>query len=356
MDTNIPASPLPTEARVPKARFWQRRWVQTVVSAGVLSAVVAACAFGYMRATHFGQEVVASHLVDTRIEISNPPAYLDTRIVNALLEEAYQFAQKDEETYNRVRNTLDGEILGEFAKIYSGVQPATQSIEVSAGGMVKVQSVGFNAWIEEVPVVRREVARDKSVQTIQIFARWRQPAAWVRVGENLYLIDGAGVRLPGDYRRQDKGNNRMMVLTGVDLPAVAGRQPGVPAPGERWGAGKEGTMGEDLAAGLRLAGLLGRQEFAVQIEAIDMSNVNGRRDALAPWIKLETVWQTPTGTPRTVWWGRPIGQEKYYEVAAEAKVKTLRELNVGFGRIDAGHDFVDIRTEQVFMPKVAAGG
>jgi hypothetical protein len=353
MDTNTPTNPVPMKAGTEKGSFWKQPGTQTMLSVVAVLAVIAACAAAYMRATHYGSEVVESHLVDTRIEISNAPAYLDRRIVNMLLDEAYQFAQKDEATFNRVRNTQDREILGEFARLYTDTQPAAEV----GGTPVKRQSQGFNAWIEEVTLVRREVARDKSVQTIQLHAKWRQPVAWVRVGENLYLIDAAGTRLPGEYRREDRVGNRMMVLAGVDLPAGGGGgSAAVPAPGEKWSSGKDGGMGEDLTAGLKLAGLLGKADFAGQIEAIDMSNVGGRHDALAPWIKLETIWQTATGTPRTIWWGRPIGQEKYYEVAAAAKVKTLGELNIQFGRIDAGRDYVDIRTENIWLPRVATGG
>ena len=74
-------------------------------------------------------------------------------------------------------------------------------------------------------------------------------------------------------------------------------------------------------------------------------------------VRLEILSRSlATGEPRTIWWGRPIGQEKYYEVAAAAKVKTLGELNLQFGRIDAGRDYVDIRTENIWLPRVASGG
>jgi hypothetical protein len=43
-------------------------------------------------------------------------------------------------------------------------------------------------------------------------------------------------------------------------------------------------------------------------------------------------------------------------VKSEAKIKTLNEIYQMFNRIDAGGDYVDIRTEVVRMPKVAMGG
>jgi hypothetical protein len=357
MDPQTPENPIPVNpapaAMLPAvpapARPRGRRAFKMLLSAAALLATVGACAAAYVHATHYGQKVVEAHLVDARIEIANPPAYLDRGIVHMLLQEAYQFAQKDEETFNRSRNTLDGEILGAYADLYTG----TQMLD---GKPVKRQAVGFNAWMENVTQVRRVVARDKSVQSIQIFARWREPAAWVRVGDNLYLIDASGTRLPGEYRVSDRGANKLMVVTGVDLPTADGK-PAVPAPGEGWRTGAGGTMGEDLAAGMQLAGQLTRQPFAAQIAAIDVTNLGGRRDSMAPWIVLDTVWQTASGrSPRVVWWGRPTGQERYYEVNGEAKIKTLNELYRRFSRIDAGRDYVDIRTEVVWLPKLAMGG
>ena len=45
----------------------------------------------------------------------------------------------------------------------------------------------------------------KSVQTIQIFAHWREPAAWVRVGDGLYLIDASGTCAPMALCRKLQG-------------------------------------------------------------------------------------------------------------------------------------------------------
>ena len=142
-----------------------------------------------------------------------------------------------------------------------------------------------------------------------------------------------------------------MVIGGIDLPARDGRFE-VPAPGEKWYA-KGGGMAEDLSSGLQLMELLRKQKFASQIAAIDMSNHSGRRDARSAWIVLETAWHSAAGTPHLVHWGRPIGQEKYYEVQSSAKIKTLKEVQTTFGRIDAGREYVDIRSEFARSPKAA---
>jgi hypothetical protein len=252
-------------------------------------------------------------------------------------------------TYNRTRDLLDGGILKEFANLYTG----TTSVD---GRVTHQQAVGYNAWISKVTQVRRAVTPGQEMQTIQIFAEWRQPAAWVRFYRNgepmLCLIDADGTRLPGEYRVADRGNSPLMVIAGIDLPRSSNSL-FIPAAGEKWYANGT-TMGEDLVAGMQLLALLEKQKFAPQIAAIDMTNFNGRRDDRAPWVLLETIWPTAAGTPRVVQWGRTIGQEKYYEVQSAAKIKTLKDLNTRFGRIDANRDYVDIRSDVVRLPKLAS--
>ena len=47
-------------------------------------------------------------------------------------------------------------------------------------------------------------------------------------------------------------------------------------------------------------------------------------------------------------WGRPVGQEIYYEVPTAAKLQMLNEIYAKYNRIDAGRDSVDIRWEQPY--------
>jgi hypothetical protein len=169
----------------------------------------------------------------------------------------------------------------------------------------------------------------------------------------LYLIDSEDVRLPGDYPLGDRTRSKLLVISGMDLPVVDGKA-AAPQPGEVWASGATHRAGEDLLAGMRLVKALQDQPFAHQIDAIDVSNFNGRKDSRAPWILLETVWKKADGSPRVIQWGRPPGEEKYYEVHADAKVKVLNDLYLRFTRIDADRDYVDIRTEFVRLPKLAS--
>jgi hypothetical protein len=104
---------------------------------------------------------------------------------------------------------------------------------------------------------------------------------------------------------------------------------------------------------MSLAQTLRTQRYASQIAAIDVSNFAGRKDPREPWIVFQTIWAGADGSPRVVQWGRPMGQEKIYEVQASWKLKSLGELYLRYARIDADRDIVDIRTEVILLAKPA---
>ncbi|HVT82963.1 MAG TPA: hypothetical protein VHM90_20160 [Phycisphaerae bacterium] len=348
-----PAEPAPAapigDAAPARPSLFRSKGFKRFLSGLVLVLVIAVCIVGYTRANSYGTRIKQEHPVDARIEITNPPSWLDRRIVSLLLDEAYQFAQKDLPTYNRARNTQDAGILREFADLYTGANTGAQNSSASSAPAPRSrQSIGYNAWIKRITEVRRDVARDKSIQTIQIAAEWRTPVAWVRVNDGLYLIDAEGIRLPGDYRLEDRPQIKLLALTGVSFP----KSPhAIPAPGQIWS--DSAALAPDLRAGMQLVAALRRQPFAAQINEIDLSNHAGRVNPRTPWIVFNTIYPAAAGGPTHVEWGRPIGEEKYYEVQSSVKIKTLNELFTQFGRIDSARDYVDIRTEVVRLPKLS---
>ena len=105
-----------------------------------------------------------------------------------------------------------------------------------------------------------------------------------------------------------------------------------------------------------LCALLHAQRFASQIDAIDMTNYKGRRDSRQLWIVLNTIWPSDVdpSRPRVIQWGRPLGEERFYDVSAATKLKALNQIFLRFNRIDANRDYVDIHTEQIWIPKQIA--
>jgi hypothetical protein len=329
----------------------QTRWFGSLLSFCVLLLIVAGIVEFYWRAERYASQTVknkfnpdqASAAAQERIpllcELKNQPAWLDKTIIDQIFNETQEFAARDQATYDRLQNPLDQDILREIAENYTGVD---------AKG-VNRWAQRNNAWIRRVVEVRRVIAKDKKSQTIEIYAEYRQPAAWVIHEGKCYLIDGEFVRLPGEYSHADRKHAAgLMAITGISLPTGA---TSVPEPSASWHT-------PDLVAGMELVKLLFAQRFASQIDAIDMSNHKGRRDSRQPWIVLNTIWPmaADANRPRTVHWGRPLGEESFYDVSAKAKIKALNQLFMQYHRIDANRDFVDIHTEQIWIPKAPAAG
>jgi hypothetical protein len=265
----------------------------------------------------------------------NKPSWLDPAILNQIFAETQTFAARDQATYDRLLNPLDHDVLNALAANYTGTD---------AEG-VNHWTLRDNAWIQRITEVRRVISPDRKSESIEVYADYRQPAAWVACKDKFYLLDKQAVRLPGEYSFEDrKATAGLMAISGVELPAG---MTAVPKPSETW-------SGDDLAAGMKLAEFLRGQSFDGQVASIDMANFRGRVDKNAPWILLDTIWPAADGKPRVINWGRPVGEESFYEVNAAAKLKALNGIYLRFSRIDADRDYVDIRTDEVRLPKPPA--
>ncbi len=179
-----------------------------------------------------------------------------------------------------------------------------------------------NPWVEDVHRVRR-----RSPEKVTVHASYREPVALVRARDGFHLIDRKVRRLPGIYSREQ--------LAKLDLPVIKGVEAPPPRQGKPW-------SGHDVRAGLKLALLIEGESFANEVQAIDVSNDRGRENPRDPHLTLVT----DDGAVR---WGRPPGEEKYYEPKPEEKLEHIRKLRERFGSIDAGGKVVDVYTDQVLI-------
>lgn len=297
--------------------------------------------------------------IDLRIDFSPRPTTLHPDLVNNILSEALKFSRQTTQmvdvsggltgtrnktvlvpNYYRLSNPLDDRVLAEIAKIYTD-HPG----EFNNGWVKQIKSVRR----VEVPVAGQKIA-DGSRIRILIEAEFRQPTAFVEQGGNYYLVDHDGVLLPGVYSAADRRGV-------VGLITIRNARGALPARvGEVWNLDQAAKRcGGDAAAGIELAELLSGKNFTTQISAINLENMDGRSDALGPWIKLETIFPQVNDPNRLteIHWGRPVGEEKVVEIKATAKVKALQGLYTQFGRIDAGRPYVDIRLDQIQIPMMA---
>jgi len=322
-------------------------WIRNLINFSVVLIIIAVIIEVYSYAERRAAPLVKVGVerIEVRAELENPPPWLDRRILNQILNETNVFAVRDQATLDRLKDPLNQDVLRDLAANYTNAD--------SAGS--NHWTLRSNAWIKRITEIRRVINPARTLQTIQIFAEYRRPANWVERDGKYYLLDTDGVRLPEEYSAQDrKSVPSLMAITGLDLPGNA-----IPKPSESWKT-------DDYEAGAKLATLLATQPFAQQIAAIDMTNFRGRKDPAKAWITLKTIFSAghieevagqdlPVGAgPRIVMWGRPIGEEKYYDVSADIKLKTLNSLFFRYNRIDANRDFVDIHTEEVWIPQPPA--
>lgn len=183
------------------------------------------------------------------------------------------------------------------------------------------RSVAASPWVRSVQSVSKH--RDG---VVRVKARFRTPLTLILVGEDAYLVDREGVRLPrgGPFNPAD-----WIIVTGVRGP--------VPKVGRAWN-------GQDAAAALKLVELLteraarGELSCRDELRAVDVSNYRGRESAYDGWLQIRT-----TVGEAMIQWGLPPGEEYGIESSAEKKLARLDELaRTKYGRLpDLGK--IDIR-------------
>jgi hypothetical protein len=193
-------------------------------------------------------------------------------------------------------------------------------------------------WIVKVNQVRL-VFGQKPGDTLEVSCEYRVPVALVRSHDAYYLVDERGVLLPEHYT--DKQLERIIFGRDgqVNIRVVQGVRSGRPArAGLVWG-------GEDLSSGLDLVKLLHGLPYAKDITRVDVSNFKGRQNPQAAQLVLITRYNTQ------VQWGRPINAQDFFvEVSPAEKLRHMRDIFQQYGRVDAGHPWVDLRFDNVTYP------
>lgn len=169
-----------------------------------------------------------------------------------------------------------------------------------------------SGWVEHVNYVRRTGGG-----VFLISCRYYQPLAMVQKEEGFYLIERAGVRLPGVYRYDPT----WLVIQGIDRSA--------PPAGTVWG-------GADVRAGLDVAAMLLPEPMAGQITGVLVDNFEGRLDRRRTHIELAT-----DRAGGRIQWGSAPGRE-LEENSIQQKLAILRDNFHRTGRVDAHHPIIDV--------------
>ncbi|MGC8552155.1 MAG: cell division protein FtsQ/DivIB [Phycisphaerae bacterium] len=300
-------------AREPKMKSIVRGLVGGVLAGSILVGL----AWGGYAALRYTRHRLsrALHQPLKRIVLTHSPRWLSAAILDRLAQEAVNFTifnAKHPEYGSRLRDPLDGGILKIIAQHY-----------------MDHQSSGENAWIKGIVYVRRAWLPHQ--QIIEIDAEYRRPAALLITRGKGCLLSASGVRLPGTYLPVDF--ERLAWLPWLVHTHVAAVKRG------------EKISSPAVQAGLELVKLLAPEPWHTQVREIDLSNFGGAVSKTAP----EIVLTTRDG--HEVLWGMPPGKEGFYEVPASRKLMMLSEVNRLYGSIDAGKAYVDVRGDQVLVPR-----
>lgn len=195
-----------------------------------------------------------------------------------------------------------------------------------AGLAIAADKLMQTGWVRDV----RQVSR-ASDGTIHVEAEFRDPVAVVQARPNTdryHLVDGDGIRLPGEYRRRH--------LDALPLPQIAGvAEPAPLYAGNLW-------SGADLRAALELAVLIRGESFAPDIRAIDVSRRDNRN-------RVQLVMHTERGE---IIWGLPARDGLAIEEDPQVKLSRLRRVVKAKGSVDAGGQLVIVNGPEIYTTRM----
>ena len=185
-------------------------------------------------------------------------------------------------------------------------------------------------WVREVRQVRR-VYGPGGDSTLLIDCDFRAPVALVAWHDHHWLVDRDGVMLPEGFSADQVDK----VVYGTDGRVNVRRILGAANPPA--GAGKP-WPGGDVKAALDLLDLVNRQPFGQDVVGVDVANFDRRKSPT----DAQLVLLTRHGT--RVRWGRPVNAQDFLvEVSAAEKLRRLAFYFKEYGRVDAKHQWIDLR-------------
>lgn len=172
---------------------------------------------------------------------------------------------------------------------------------------------------------------------IRIAANWRKPVAMVRAGDKKYYVDRDMVVL--DYVMMS--SLPIVLVEGLSAPAQ------IPGPGQVW-------QRDDVAAAVEILLKLDQMDqrstpdkpLLYEIDKVDVSNYNGRKNSKQPHIILYTKDKCE------IVWGAPLGSwQRYLEASDEEKLAKLYSLFKERGTLLNGIKYINLCNPQSSIPQ-----
>jgi hypothetical protein len=212
-------------------------------------------------------------------------------------------------------------------KIRAAAGGKTLRLDEEAAEVV-AENLASVAWLDNIKI-------QTTHKQVLIEARWRKPLALVKSGSQNFYVD-----------------NELVVLDFVPIPnlpivRIEGLSARVPSPGEVW-------QSDDLDAAVTILAKLDQMDKAVtpdkpllyEIDRIDVSNFNGRKNGRFPHIVLYTKDNTE------IIWGAEFGTwQRYLETTDEEKLAKLYAYYKEYGSLSGGVKYINLRDPQDNIPQ-----
>ena len=188
---------------------------------------------------------------------------------------------------------------------------------------VVAENLASVAWLDDIKI-------QTTHKQVLIEARWRKPLALVKSGSQSFYVD-----------------DELVVLDFVPIPnlpivRIEGLSERVPSQGEVW-------QSDDLDAAVTILAKLDQMDKSVtpdkpllyEIDRIDVSNFNGRKNSRFPHIVLYTKDDTE------IIWGAEFGTwQRYLETTDEEKLAKLYAYYKEYGSLSGGVKYINLRDPQ----------
>jgi hypothetical protein len=194
-------------------------------------------------------------------------------------------------------------------------------LDENMAGLVQQNIDSRFAWMDDVKVQATHDA-------LRIEGQWRRPVGLIKLGRHRFYVDAEQVVL--DYVEIPE----LQIIEITGLPS----ERKIPPWGRVW-------QGDDLAAAIELLQLLERRDkiqtsqkpILAEIDRIDVSNFQGRKDGKQPHIVL----YAKDGTK--IIWGAEIGKwQRYLESTDQQKIAKLYSYYKEFGTLSGHAKFINL--------------
>lgn len=286
----------------------RRTVLKSVLIGSISLASITLVSFGLYKVTGYVDRTVAYSPEPPKVVLKNRPAWMSDLVAEQICAAARPTGP---------HSALDGQML------------------IDAKMMLE-NNVRTHAWIKKVNQLKL-VYGERPGDTMVLDCDFRVPVALVKYQDGYYLVDGEGTALPERYPADQVSR----VIFGKDgrmnIRVVEGIRSERPLPGQKWG-------GADLASALEMITYLHSEPYAEEIVKVDVSNFAGRQDQREAQLVLVTRQNTQ------IRWGRPVASKDLAEVPSGEKFRRLKLIYAQYKRVDAGQQWIDIRTDQVTRP------